>query len=117
MRYRYSDRLSMTSPRRLPADSRLRDAPEGSVGLALSRPISDRVDALVDLVESAGERTNRKELIAALILAAPPGADQLAATLRGYRQALVRDALLDPQHAGATVPVEAPRPGPRRRKP
>lgn len=86
------------------------------MGLALSHPISDRVDALVDLIESAGERTNRKELIAALILAAPVQPDQLAAVLRGYRQALVRDALLDPRQAGATVHLKPHRPGPRRRR-
>jgi hypothetical protein len=34
-------------------------------------PISERLDDLVTLAEQTGERTNRKELIASLIVAAP----------------------------------------------
>lgn len=106
----------MTSQRRLPANTPLRESPEQGVGLSLPIPISDRVDALVSLTEAAGDRTNRKELIASLILAAPALSEELAAGLRRYRVAAVRDALLDPERAGDTINVQGRRPGPRPRK-
>lgn len=106
----------MTTPRRLEPDRPLRAAPEQSIGLSLSAPLSARVDEFVDLLERHGERTNRKELIAALILAARPEAEDLAAALRRYRHALVRDALLDPKQAPSAVELPAHKPGPRPRK-
>jgi hypothetical protein len=106
----------MTAPRRIPSDSPLRDAPEEGIGLTVPAPLSDRINALVDLLDAAGERTNRKELIAALILAAPPTGDELAGTLRVYRRASVRDALVEPDRAGETVQLAPRKPGPRPRK-
>jgi hypothetical protein len=41
---------------------------------------------LVELAEQAGERTSRKEIVAACILAAPDGADQLVGLLRAYHR-------------------------------
>lgn len=106
----------MTPQRKMPASTPLRDSPEQGVGLSLPIAISDRVDALVALTETAGDRTNRKELIASLILAAPALSDKLAAGLRRYRVATVRDALLDPETAHQNISVPVRRPGPRPRK-
>jgi hypothetical protein len=41
---------------------------------------------LVELAEQQGERTSRKEMIAACILAAPDGPDELVGLLRVYRR-------------------------------
>jgi len=105
----------MTIPRPLELDRPLRTAPARSVGLSLPAPISARVDALVAVIEQHGERTNRKELIAALILAAQANADDLATAIRRYRRAQIRDALLDPEAAIGAVDLPPRKPGPRPR--
>lgn len=101
--------------RRTPANAPLRGLVERNVGLALSDPVSARVDALVELVEEAGERTNRKELVAALIVGATPEASRLVALLRRYRSALARDTLLSPDNAPSVLVFPTLHPGPRRR--
>ena len=101
---------------RIPADTPLHECPERSIGLAVPFPISDRVDALVALTEAAGDRTNRKELIATLILAAPAVGDQLTTALRHYRQATARETLVN-DATDDTISIASPRPGPRARRP
>lgn len=105
----------MSTQRRVHADTPVCDAPEDRVGLMLPAPISDRVDGLVALTEEAGDRTNRKELIAFLIFAAPRVGEELAAMLRRYRRATVRDALVNPEDAGRLISLPTHRPGPRKR--
>lgn len=105
----------MPRQRRLFSDTPLRDSPEQSVGLVLPAAISDRVDALVALTEETGERTNRKELIASLILAAPKRGRDLSNALRRYRHATVRDTLLEPNSVSAEVNSPIHKPGPRAR--
>jgi hypothetical protein len=105
----------MTTQRRVQADTPVRDSPEDRVGLMLPAPISVHLDALVALTEDAGDRTNRKELIASLILAAPRMGGKLAVILRRYRRATVRDALLHPEDAARLIDLPIHRPGPRRR--
>jgi len=107
----------MTARRRIRSDAPLRDAPEEGIGLTIPAPLSDRINALVDLVDAAGERTSRKELIAALILAARPLSDELARALRAYRGASVGDASLEanrPDSFELTPRKPGPRPRPRR---
>ena len=55
-------------------------------GLSLPLPISARLDLLVALAERAGERTSRKEVVAACILGAPDGAEELVRWLHVYRR-------------------------------
>lgn len=109
----------MTGQRRVHADTRLRDSPEDRVGLMLPATISERVDDLVALADESGERTNRKELIAALILGATTAGEELAAVVRRYRRATVRDALLHPEGAGGLIylPPRGPGPRPRAKRP
>jgi hypothetical protein len=64
----------------------LPSCPERSVGLSLPVPINARIDMLVELAEQAGERTSRKEIVAACILASPDGAEELVRLLRAYRR-------------------------------
>lgn len=109
--------MPMTTPHRLDPDSPLRGASERSIGLSLPGPLSARVDALVKLVEDHGERTDRKELIAAMILAATEDPEDLSAAIRDYRRASIRDALLDVQRAQSAIDMPPRKPGPRPRSP
>jgi len=61
----------------LPPETLLPSCPERSVGLSLPLPISARLDLLVALAEQVGERTSRKEIVAACILGSPDGAEEL----------------------------------------
>ncbi len=101
---------------RIPADKPLSGLDEHSIGMALSEPISARLDDLVALVEDSGDRTNRKELLASLILGATSDGAQLAALVRRYRTAVVRDALIDPDPSLRYVHFAARRPGPKKRR-
>lgn len=93
----------------------LRNCPEQRVGLALPAVLSDRVDALVALAEEAGERTTRKELIAALILNASSNQGEIAALLRRYRLATVKSALIAARQPSASFLPLPRKPGPRPR--
>jgi hypothetical protein len=106
----------MTTRRRISADTLLRDCPEKRVGLDLPAPLSERLDDLVRLAEDVGDRTNRKELMASLILAAPEAGESLSALLRAYRQASARAARLDESTDESTIGIRTYRPGPRPRK-
>ncbi len=84
--------------------------------MAFPLPISDRLDGLVSLAEASGERTNRKELLAALILAASSEGQALVEFLRKYRQSSAGEARLDGRDADTALTVTARRPGPRPRR-
>jgi hypothetical protein len=105
----------MSAQRRVRADTLLRDCPDHGVGLALSEPISRRIDLLVGLAEQAGERTSRKELIACLIYASPARGQDVAEMLRSYRHATVEDALPD-SDMRQNIHVSKRQPGPRPRR-
>jgi DNA-binding winged helix-turn-helix (wHTH) protein len=106
----------MKTQRRISLEAPLRDSPEEGIGVVVPAVLSDRIDALVVLVEEAGERTSRKELIAALILATSVVSDELATTLRRYRRAAVRDALLRARAGAQTILLTVRQPGPRPRR-
>lgn len=106
----------MATRRRISADTPLPECPEKRIGLSLPAPISERLDDLVTLAEQTGERTNRKELIASLILAASTTGEEVAALLRNYRQAKARDARPGGATAEATIVIRSHRPGPRPRR-
>ena len=106
----------MTTRRRISADTLLPECPEKRIGLALPAPISDRLDELVRRVEATGERTNRKELLASLILAAPKDGQDVSTLLRTYRQSEARAARLDTNSDEPTIPIRSYPPGPRPRR-
>ena len=106
----------MTNRRRISAITPLRECPERNVGLALTAPISDRLDALVALAELGGDRTNRKELLASLILAAPADGDELAEAVRNYRRSSAGQARLNAGDVADFLTVVQRRPGPRPRR-
>lgn len=77
--------------------------------------LDKRLDELVTRAEEAGERTNRRELLSALVLAADMSGEELGAILRQYRTCDVRAALLGISGDEASNVVELRRhpPGPR----
>jgi hypothetical protein len=81
------------------------------VGLRLPLAIDQRLDALMTRAIDAGERTTRRELLAAVILAAEPTGDELGLLLKNYRRATVGDALLDVEPNN--VAYISHKPGPR----
>jgi hypothetical protein len=81
------------------------------VGLRLPLAIDQRLDALMGRAIDAGERTTRRELVAAIILAAEPNGDEVGRLLKNYRRATVGDALLDVEPTN--VAYISHKPGPR----
>ncbi len=106
----------MTTRRRISADTLLPECPEKRVGLSLPAPISQRLDDLVRLAEASGERTNRKELLASLILASPRTGKDVSGLLHTYRQSAAREARLDGNADEPTIPIQSHPPGPRPRR-
>ncbi len=99
--------------RRIRADAALRDLDEHSVGLSFCDPVSERLAGLAEIAESGGERTSRKELVAALILAAPADEAHLSSLLWTYRRATADDARLDGRASGSDLIVPQRHPGRR----
>ena len=92
----------------------LPSCPERSVGLSLPLPISARLDLLVALAEQAGERTSRKEIVAACILASPDGAEELVRWLHVYRRSPA-DSVYTSGSKLEGLELGRARPGPRPR--
>lgn len=100
----------------IPPEHRLRDCPHRQAGMAWPTPIHARLDELVQLArDGAARETNRKELVAALVLAAPTDPDELDAVIRRYRLATAREALVSPEDVEHDNVLRIPRhgPGPR----
>src|SRR5713101_10094686 len=99
----------------IPSETPLPSCPERSVGLSLPVPISARLDLLVRLAEQAGERTSRKEIVAACILGAPDGADELVRWLRIYRSSPAESVYTSGSKLVDMLESPSVRPGPRPR--
>jgi hypothetical protein len=106
-------------PIRTRAARRLQSTPERDVTFQLPAIVSHRLDLLVQRLEVRGtdrsgrpvtqRATSRKELLAALILAAEP--DQLQALLERYRRATAGAAMIPAVPDGRWVQVPARSPG------
>ena len=99
----------------IPPETPLPSCPERSIGLSLPAPINARLDLLVALAEKEGERTSRKEIVAACILAAPDGAHELVRWLRIYRKSPADSAYTSGAKVGDVLELRPARPGPRPR--
>ena len=78
-------------------------------------PLDALLDQLVRVVEDAGERTTRRELAAAVLLACPRDPSRLAKLLRAYRTATVSDVVPSGEVGTSIVEFRTAKPGPRRR--
>lgn len=106
----------MSSSIEVEAQQYLRDAPTTSVSFKLPVVISAKLDEMVAQANASGERTDRRELLAALILDLAPNEAAIREALRAYRTARNQDASIDPSRETApTMTIRAPRPGPRAR--
>jgi|tagenome__1003787_1003787.scaffolds.fasta_scaffold20684483_2 hypothetical protein len=95
-------------------NERLNEARERSVGVQMPVPLHERVDQLCDLLHDTGHRRpSKREMLSALVLAAPTDADELEAMLRAYHGAYVRDALVAESATGDVVEFPRRRSGPR----
>jgi hypothetical protein len=101
---------------RLDLAARLAEGEE--TGAAIDWPVAlhHRVDQLVELAEGVGERTSRKELVAAVVLAAPEEPERLSEMVRTYRTAFTRDALLNVPAGENVIELRRRGPGPRSKK-
>lgn len=68
---------------------------------------------LVDVANSAGLRTSKQELLAALVSAAPTSADDLEDALRRYRRSTAGDIVFGAGDDSVVISIERRRPGRR----
>lgn len=99
------------SDERVDGAERLVASRDKQVGLRLPLAIDQRLDALMARAVDAGERTTRRELLAAIILEAEHTGDELGLLLKKYRRAKVADAILDAEPTN--VAYISHKPGPR----
>jgi hypothetical protein len=97
-------------------DASLASCAEFRIGVGVPAPLSGRLDALVELANSAAANTSRKEVLAALLLAASADPDVLAALVRSYRTARVEDAIVKGTDRDRFLRPEPAPTGPRPRR-
>jgi hypothetical protein len=95
-------------------ETRISACPERQITIGLAGPLNERLDRLVELADLEGPRTNRKELLAALVLGAPASASALADAVVGLRKARARDATVSGD-LGDVLSFRRHQPGPRRK--
>lgn len=78
-------------------------------------PLDGLLDRLVAAADEAGQKTTRKELAAALLLAAPRDGQPLANLVTEYRKATVAHVLSEAVSGEDPIPFQIQRPGPRPR--
>jgi hypothetical protein len=105
----------MTSDR-IDPNLRLAACAEVSVNNNLPSPLSERLDQLVTVANEEGASTNRKELVASLILAAPEDGDELMERVVAYRKARAADAGVRGRQLGDVLACTRHPRGPRPRK-
>ncbi|WP_259314363.1 hypothetical protein [Capillimicrobium parvum] len=91
----------------------LRSTAEKQIGVSIPVPLDSRLDALVRRVIDAGERTSRKELLAALLLEASEDPERLTRALRQYRSSEAADAVIAGDDVQAYLEPLERKPGPR----
>jgi hypothetical protein len=96
-------------------DANLSRSRDKQAGLRWPIALDAKLDRLLDAATDAGERTNRKEIVAALLAAADHDGPALGEIIRAYRTMKVRDALPAQPHGARVVELAHHRPGPRAR--
>lgn len=97
----------------VPLGDNLSRSRDRQVGLRLPMAVDEKLDRLRDAAQGAGERTDRKELVAALIAVCDLDGPALGEVLRRYRTMTVRDALPDAPASAKVVRLAEHKPGPR----
>jgi hypothetical protein len=100
----------------IPGDLLLKRCPQTQAGLSFPIPINQRIDLLCDLADEEGIETSRKDLVAALVLAAEPNPRKLAAAIQRYRKARAREAAVGPGDEENVLRLQVRKPGPKNRK-
>jgi hypothetical protein len=101
---------------KLRRDAALTSSPEFRIGVGVPAPLTGRLDGLVELADEEGAKTSRKELLGALLLAAPTDGKRLAGLVRDYRMANVAEAVIPDQPEARFLEPDRPAPGPRPRR-
>jgi hypothetical protein len=96
-------------------DTLLADCPAVGVFSRQPSPVSARIDALVSLAGGKGARTNRSELLGALILAAPEDPQELFDRVIEYRQARADAAAIKADSPSNVLEFKRHPRGPRKR--
>jgi hypothetical protein len=94
------------------ADRRLDRCEAKGAAISWPIPLDNLLDALVDAADDAGMKTTRKELAAAIVLAAPREGEVLSKIVTRYRKAKVADVVPEVP-ADNVVPFHIRKPGPR----
>jgi hypothetical protein len=97
-------------------ETSLASCPEFRIGVGVPGPLSVRLDALVEFANSAGANTSRKEVVAAVLLAASSEPQVLAELVRTYRTARVADAMVKDVGEDRFLRPEPAPTGPRPRR-
>jgi len=105
----------MTVDTSLDADGLVVRSPEKQGAVAWPLPIEAKLEVLLRRAEEAGERTSRKEVVAALIAGYNPDGKKVAALLKRYRRITVRELLAVPQDENVIDIEQRRKPGPRPR--
>jgi hypothetical protein len=103
----------MARASQIDASRLLQDTEERPIGISLPLPLSKRLDLLVERTERAGARAYRKDILAALILAAPETPEELLDLFSRYRTATAGDASLADQPRSAVLRDHRHKPGRR----
>ena len=93
-------------------DAALDDCKSCSTSMSWPLPVSHRLDQLVE--RAARTRTDRAELLAALVAAAPESGEELSQLVLAYRDKRAREVLLGVDLKARRMAL--PRPGPGRRR-
>jgi hypothetical protein len=96
-------------------DALLTECPVVPVYSRQPSPLSERLDELVAMADKKGARTNRSEVLGALILGAPEDPQELFARVIDYRQAPARSAAVKTDTGTNVLEFKRHPRGPRKR--
>lgn len=87
-------------------------APNRNCGVQWPLPVNDRLEQLVSRAKLAGERTNRREMLSAIVCAFDASDEEVSKMLKRYRLLTVREVVGGDDEN--VVRIEQFGPGPRK---
>lgn len=106
--------MDVSGSQPLDGDQRVDESPRRNCGVAWPLAVDARLEELVRRANAAGERTNRRELLSAIVCAFDPEPDEFSSVLRAYRTMTVAQVALTEPDADNVVHIKRFGPGPRR---